>query len=130
MKHQKPLAVRIFIRICVIFMTVSLIWVYVVYMFAPTQEAWEDTQWIEIDTWVVEAVAWTTDENNWDNWSAEENLILPEIDSENPENTQAPILITEDGEVNEMDQMVEVQLENGETELVRQWDLWDAIQIN
>jgi hypothetical protein len=29
-----------------------------------------------------------------------------------------------------MDQMVEVQLANGETELVRQWDLWDAIQIN
>jgi hypothetical protein len=29
-------------------------------------------------------------------------------------------LVTEDGEVNEMDQMVEVQLENGETELVRQ----------
>jgi hypothetical protein len=45
---------------------------------------------------------------------------LPEIDSENPDDTQAPILITEDGEVNEMDQMVEVQLENGETELVRQ----------
>ena len=127
MKHQKPLAVRIFIRICVVFMTVSLIWVYVVYMFAPSQEAWEDTQWVEIDTWVVEAVAWTTDDNNW---AAEENLILPEIDSENPGNTQAPILVTEDGEVNEMDQMVEVQLENGETELVRQWDLWDAIQIN
>ena len=127
MKHQKPLAVRIFIRICVVFMTVSLIWVYVVYMFAPSQEAWEDTQWVEIDTWVVEAVAWTTDDNNW---AVEENLILPEIDSENPGNTQAPILVTEDGEVNEMDQMVEVQLENGETELVRQWDLWDAIQIN
>jgi hypothetical protein len=29
-------------------------------------------------------------------------------------------LVTEDGEVDEMDQMVEVQLENGETELVRQ----------
>ena len=127
MKHQKPLAVRIFIRICVVFMTVSLIWVYVVYMFAPSQEAWEDTQWVEIDTWVVETVAWTTDDNNW---AVEENLILPEIDSENPGNTQAPILVTEDGEVNEMDQMVEVQLENGETELVRQWDLWDAIQIN
>jgi hypothetical protein len=39
-------------------------------------------------------------------------------------------LVTEEGEVNEMDQMVEVQLENWETELVRQWDLWDAIQIN
>ena len=127
MKHQKPLAVRIFIRICVVFMAVSLIWVYVVYMFAPTQEAWENTQWIEIDTWSVEIVAWTDD--NWDNSTVEENLILPEIDSENPENTEAPILVTEDGEVDELDQMVEVQLENGETELVRQWDLWDAIQI-
>jgi hypothetical protein len=29
-------------------------------------------------------------------------------------------LVTEDGEVDELDQMVEVQLENGETELVRQ----------
>ena len=108
-------------------MAVSLIWVYVVYMFAPTQEAWENTQWIEIDTWSVEVVAWTDD--NWDNSTVEENLILPEIDSENPENTEAPILVTEDGEVDELDQMVEVQLENGETELVRQWDLWDAIQI-
>ena len=126
MKHQKPLAVRIFIRICVVFMAVSLIWVYVVYMFAPSQEAWEDTG-AEIDTWSVEVVAWATDEN-WDN-SAEENLILPEINPENPESTDAPILVTEDGEVDELDQMVEVQLENGETELVRQWDLWDAIQI-
>ena len=122
MKHQKPLAVRIFIRICVIFMTVSLIWVYVVYMFAPTQEAWEET-WTDVDTWSVENVG-------WENTIEESQVILPEIDSENPENTQAPILVTEEGEVNEMDQMVEVQLENWETELVRQWDLWDAIQIN
>jgi len=122
MKHQKPLAVRIFIRICVVFMTVSLIWVYVVYMFAPTQEAWEET-WTDVDTWSIENVS-------WENTTQESQVILPEIDSENPENTQAPILVTEEGEVNEMDQMVEVQLENGETELVRQWDLWDAIQIN
>jgi len=122
MKHQKPLAVRIFIRICVIFMAVSLIWVYVVYMFAPTQEAWEET-WTDVDTWSIENVS-------WENTTQESQVILPEIDSENPENTQAPILVTEEGEVNEMDQMVEVQLENGETELVRQWDLWDAIQIN
>ena len=113
MKHQKPLAVRIFIRICVIFMTISLIWVYVVYMFSPSEEAGENTQWTDWDTWAV----------------AQQQVILPEIDPENPENTQAPI-VTEDGEVNEMDQMVEVQLANGETELVRQWDLWDAIQIN
>ena len=121
MKHQKPLAVRIFIRICVVFMTISLIWVYVVYMFTPNQEAWEDNQWT--DTWSVENIS-------WENIAKEPQVILPEIDSENPENTQAPILVTEDGEIDEMDQMVEVQLENGETELVRQWDLWDAIQIN
>jgi hypothetical protein len=47
-------------------------------------------------------------------------LILPEINPENPEDTQAPILVTEDGEVDELNQMIEVQLENGETELVRQ----------
>jgi hypothetical protein len=29
-----------------------------------------------------------------------------------------------------MDQTVQVQLENGETEMVRQWDLWDAIQVD
>jgi hypothetical protein len=29
-----------------------------------------------------------------------------------------------------LDQTVEVQLENWETENVRQWDLWDAIQVN
>ena len=92
-------------------------------MFAPTQEAWEDNQWADVDTWSVENI-------NWENTAGESQVILPEIDSENPENTQAPILVTEEGEVNEMDQMVEVQLENWETELVRQWDLWDAIQIN
>ena len=32
--------------------------------------------------------------------------------SENPENTQAPIVVTEDGEIDEMDQTFEVQLEN------------------
>ena len=55
MKHQKPLAVRIFIRICVVFMTVSLIGVYVVYMFAPTQEAWEDNN-VSENTWDVQAI--------------------------------------------------------------------------
>jgi len=127
MRHQKPLAVRIFIRICVVFMTISLIWVYVVYMFAPAQEAWEDAQWAEVDTWSIEVVA--TGNNDWDNLAVEENLIMPEIDAENPENTDAPILVTEDWEIDEMDQTIEVQLENGETEIVRQWDLWDAIQI-
>ena len=125
MKHQKPLAVRIFIRICVIFMTVSLIWVYVVYMFAPTQEAWEDNN-IDEDTWDTQVITW--DEISWNTEVI--NEILPEINPENPEESAAPILVTEDGVVNEMDQTVEVQLENGETELVRQWDLWDAIQIN
>ena len=124
MKHQKPLAVRIFIRICVVFMTVSLIWVYVVYMFAPTQEAWEDSN-VSENTWDVQTI--DLGEVSVDAQAVDE--IIPELDPENPENTDAPILVTEDGEVDELDQMVEVQLENGETELVRQWDLWDAIQI-
>ena len=94
-------------------MVVSLIWVYVVYMFSPKQEVGEDIQWDDTIT-----------------WSVAENLILPEIDPENPENSAAPILVTEDWEVDEMDQTFEVQLENWETELVRQWDLSDVIQIN
>lgn len=114
MKAKKPLWVRIVIWICVVFMVVSLIWVYVVYMFSPKQEVGEDTQW---GTWSAENIA-------------TENVVLPEIDPENPENSWAPILVTEDWEVNEMDQTFEVQLENGETELVRQWDLSDVIQIN
>ena len=125
MKHQKPLAVRIFIRICVIFMTVSLIWVYVVYMFAPAQEAWEDNN-IDDNTWDTQVINWG--EISWNTEIT--NEILPEINPENPEESAAPILVTEDGEVNEMDQTFEVQLENGETELIRQWDLWDAIQID
>jgi len=91
-------------------------------MFAPSQEAGEDAQWT--DAWEVVEISWESD-----NEQVEENLILPEVDPENPENTQAPI-VTEEGEINEMDQMVELQLENWETEIVRQWDLWDAIQIN
>ena len=113
MKHQKPLAVTIFIRICVVFMVVSLIWVYVVYMFTPQQPTGND-EWINNFTG-----------NTW--WVVE---ILPEIDSENPESTSAPILVTEDWEIDEMDQTLEVQLENGQTEFVRLWDLTDAVQIN
>ena len=94
-------------------------------MFAPTQEAWEDNN-IDEDTWDTQVITW--DEISWNTEVI--NEILPEINPENPEESAAPILVTEDGEVNEMDQTVEVQLENGETELVRQWDLWDAIQIN
>lgn len=81
------------------------------------------------NTWVVE-LTWDIEDIAWDNaWIAEEQVILPEVDPENPENTVAPILVTEDGEVDEMDQVFEVQLENGETEFVSQWDLWDSIQI-
>ena len=112
MKSKKPLWVRIVIWICVIFMVVSLIWVYVVYMFSPSQEVDESVEWTDVTTW------------------SEEVLVLPEIDPENPESTDAPILVTEDGEVDEMDQTFEVQLENGKTEVVRQWDLSDVIQIN
>ena len=132
MKHQKPLAVRIFIRICVFFMALSLIWVYVTYMFAPSQEAGEDNQEIDIETWSVEELNWAVDELTEDNgWTTEETqIVLPEVNPDEPENTEAPILITEDWEVNEMDQVVEVQLENWESELIRQWDLWDSIQID
>ena len=108
---KKPLALKIVIWICVVFMVVSLIWVYVVYMFSPVQE--------NID--------WNLDQGITD---ANTGIILPEIDAEDPENTDAPILITEDGEIDELNQTMEVQLENGETELVRLGDLGDAIQIN
>lgn len=89
-------------------------------MFSPQQEAGESSEVIdEISdlqpiTWDVEII----------------DEILPDINPDEPENTGAPIIITEDGEIDEMDQTIEVQLENGETEVVRQWDLWDAIQIN
>ena len=116
MKAKKPLAVRIFIRICVLAMVISLVWVYVVYMFAPEQTPVENIEWEEINV-----------EENSEEIVTE---ILPEIDAENPENTSAPILVTEEGEVNEMDQTVEVTLENWETELVRLGDLTDAVQID
>ena len=92
-------------------------------MFSTTHEAGEDTE--NIDTWTVEEQAWDNSLS-----TEEEQIILPEIDAENPENSEAPILITEEWEIDEMDQTFEVQLENGETEVVRQWDLWDAIEIN
>ena len=117
MRTKKPLILRIVIWICVIFMAVSLIWVYVVYMFSPKQEVWEN---IEVDSWDLQVIT----------WDVQVEEILPEVNPDEPENTAAPILITEDWEVDELDQTIEVQLENGETELVRQGDLWDAIQIN
>ena len=126
MKHKKPLAVRIFIRICVVFMAISLIWVYVVYMFTPAQEAWEDN--VSENTWDIQEVVLDEENPAWNTQISDE--VITDIDSENPENTQAPIVVTEDGEIDEMDQTFEVQLENWETEIVRQWDFWDAIQIN
>ncbi len=116
MRAKKPLIVRIVIWICVVFMVVSLIWVYVMYMFSPSQEAGDNIEWV--DTWAVENISWS-----------EEILVLPEIDPENPDSMNAPIVVS-DEEDNEMDQTVQVQLENGETEMVRQWDLWDAIQVD
>ena len=111
MKTKKPLAVRIFIRICVVAMVVSLVWVYVVYMIAPQQPVEE------------------TGEVNTENTEVT-NVIMPEINPDNPEESWAPILVTEEWEINEMDQTVEVELENWQTELVRLWDLTDAVQIN
>ncbi len=117
MRHQKPLAVRIIIRICVVFMAISLIWVYVVYMFSPAQEAGEENG---INTWDLQVIT----------WDVQVEEILPEVNPDEPGQSAAPILVTEEWEIDEMDQTIEVQLENGETELVRQWDLWDAIEIN
>ena len=116
--HKKPLMLRIIIWICVIFMAVSLIWVYVVYMFSPNQEAWEQDG---VNTWDIQQIT-------WDVQVIEE--ILPEVNPDEPENTPAPILMTEEWEIDEMDQTFEVQLENWETEVVRQWDLWTDITID
>ncbi len=104
-------------------MALSLIWVYVVYMFTPQEQAGENNDWIVTYSWTdVEVSTWV---------NSEDLILMPsDINPENPEETAAPILVTEDGEVDEMNQMVEVQLANWETELVRQWDLWDAITIN
>ena len=76
----------------------------------------ENNEWTET---VVEEVWWDT-----------VTEILPELDAENPDATDAPIVETENWEINEMDQTVTVQLENWETEVVRLWDLTDAVQIN
>ena len=106
---NSPLAKKIIVWACIILMIWSTLGVYIVYMFAPKQEPVEESLNPEND--VLE--------------------ILPEnIDSENPYESQAPILVTEDWEVDEMDRSFEVQLENGETELIRVGDLSDSIQIN
>ena len=110
-------------------MVVSLIWVYVVYMFAPTQTETEN-----IDNWEIQQ------ENLIDN-TEEINSEVEEISEENNEEISGEIgeihedsedfnLVTEDGEIEEIDQTTEVQLENGETELIRLGDLSDTIQIN
>lgn len=119
MKSKKSPVIKIVIWICVILMVWSTIWIYIAYMFAPQTEISQN--W---DEWTNTAVENSTTNEN------EIEVILPEIDPENPEDTPAPILITEDWEINEMDQTREIQLENGETELVRLWDLSDVIQIN
>ncbi len=97
----------------------STIWIYVAYIFAPqTPEVQNSDEWNDV---IVE-------NSNTDEESVE--IVLPEVDPENPTETDAPILITEDWELDEMNQTIEVQLQNWETELVRLWDLWNSIQIN
>ena len=119
---KKSKFVRFVIWFCVILMVGSTIWVYVAYMFGPKQGTSNDG---EVSTGGV------IEDENVDWWELENSeLILSEIDPENPENTADPVLITEDWEVDEMDQTIEVQLENWETELVRQGDLNDVVQIN
>lgn len=128
MKTKKPLIVRIFIWICVFAMVISLIWVYVVYMFAPTQEPVED---INNEEQQIENIG--NDENSEENTeNINENTELETNDEniENSENEDDFNLVTEDWEIEEIDQTTEVQLENGETELVRLGDLWDSIEIN
>ena len=92
-------------------MAVSLIWVYVVYMISPNQEVVEENG---VDTWDLQQITWDVEIID---------EILPEVNPDEPENTDAPILITEDWEVDDLDQTIEVQLENGETEIINQWDL-------
>ncbi len=127
MKHEKPLAVRIFIRICVWAMVVSLIWGYLAYMFVPSEEAWEDIGALD-NTWDAQDLIDDLWVITWDVEIIDE--ILPEVNPDEPEDSEAPILVTEEWEIDEMDQTFEVQLNSGETEIVRQWDLWDSIQID
>ncbi len=96
-------------------------------MFAPTQEAGEDN-WTFENTGDVQNAVENLQVISWDVEIVDE--ILPEINPDEPENTEAPILVTEEGEVDEMDQTFEVQLENWQTEVVRQWDLWTDITID
>lgn len=130
MKTKKPLIVRIFIWICVFAMVISLVWVYVVYMFAPTQEPVED---INNEEQQIENVE--NEENTEENTeNIDKNTELETNDEnieniENSENEDNFNLVTEDWEIEEIDQTTEVQLENGETELVRLGDLWDSIKI-
>ena len=78
-------------------------------MFAPKQEVGEEIS--EVENEVVE--------------------ILPEdIDEENPELSQAPIVIPQEDENNEMNEPFEVELENGETEMITLGDLSDSLQVN
>lgn len=127
MKTKKPLIVRIFIWICVFAMVISLVWVYVVYMFAPTQEPVEDINNEEQQIEYIE-----NDENteeNTENIDEKTELETNDENIKNSENEDNFNLVTEDWEIEEIDQTTEVQLENAETELVRLGDLWDSIEI-
>lgn len=136
MKTKKPLIVRIFIWICVFAMVISLIWVYVVYMFAPAQEPVEDINNEEQQIENIENeenIEESTEENieeNVENIDKNTELEINDENIENSENENDFNLVTEDWEIEEIDQTTEVQLENGETELVRVGDLWDSIEIN
>ena len=106
MKAKKPLIVRIVIWVCVVAMVVSLIWVYVVYMFAPTENVAEN---IDNKEQQQEEVLPSDTEN-------EEGNIELEISDETIENINNGEfnLVTEGWEVAEIDESIEVQLENWE----------------
>ena len=96
-------------------------------MFVPSEEAWEDIGALD-NTWDAQDLIDDLWVITWDVEIIDE--ILPEVNPDEPEHSEAPILVTEEWEIDEMDQTFEVQLNSGETEIVRQWDLWDSIQID
>ena len=71
MKSRKPLAVRIFIRICVVAMVVSLVWVYVMYMF-PGQQISENLEEVDNNAEVSDIINWEEDLGNVEELNDEE----------------------------------------------------------
>lgn len=113
---MKSKVVKIFIRITVaLFLLSTGLW-FILYFWSPKTEIQDENQ-----------------VNLWEYIDLEKkDVILPngEVDVNNPENTNAQVIVTEKENISEMDKVVEVPLEDWSLDNPTVADFSDSLQLS